>query len=266
MSTPKRLLVEGGGDMPYEGALAFFDWVGKTNAKILVITWASERTEEDLLLDFLSWGNNIFSMSQLLVSPQLAAMSSEVLGSDAVQTFLTQLAQCTGVFFCGGDQVYITTLLGKLPDVKATLTARYHEGLPFAGTSAGAAIMSHTMITGEGDFEVIDPNKVETADGLGLVRIAVIDQHFIKRKRLNRLLSVLLGKPEIYGIGVDEDMSVAIIDDVYCEVLGRPGSNIVFIEKPATVSADSESTLADPGFIVRVLPSGTKFKLSRSHL
>ncbi len=51
---------------------------------------------------------------------------------------------------------------------------------------------------------MIDFHQVETKRGFGLVKNAVLDQHFIRRKRLNRLLSVFSQCKEYYAVGIDE--------------------------------------------------------------
>lgn len=79
--------------------------------------------------------------------------------------------------------------------------------------------MSVTMLTGGGDFDTIDPKAVETRPGLGLLTAAVVDQHFIKRPRFYRLLSVLQQQKDKLGIGVDEDGAVSVRNGRYLQVL-----------------------------------------------
>jgi len=96
---------------------------------------------------------------------------------------------------------------------------------------------------------------VETKEGLGFVLNAVLDQHFIKRQRLNRLISVLLGCGEVYGIGIDEEMAVAITDDTHCEVLGD-GSSVIVLEK---LEDGSEQP-----FKMSILQSGAIFDIPKT--
>ncbi len=133
--------------MPSECAALFHnhvDQVTKRLSFVLVITWASECSNSELVETFLEWGNNIFSLDQVLVSPTRANMNLP----NYKDLFERQLAQVSGVFFCGGDQARIVSLFGEVEGLKESLLARYNSGVPFAGTSAGAALMSHTMITG----------------------------------------------------------------------------------------------------------------------
>jgi cyanophycinase len=160
----------------------------------------------------------------------------------ALDIFKEVSVNACSLFFCGGDQNKIVHALKNVPGLKLHFEALYCNGIPFAGTSAGCAVMSQTMITGEGDFQCIDHSRVETTSGLGFVKNAVLDQHFVKRQRMNRLLSVLLGCEEKYGIGIDEDMAVAITDDTHCEVLGTASCVVVF-EKTESISWDKKSLL-----------------------
>ena len=103
--------------------------------------------------------------------------SKEVmLGSfEAVSEFMSNCEAASGIFFHGGDQVYISNVLQTVPGLKVFMTRLFESGVPMAGTSAGCAVMSKTMITGEGNFEVIDQSQVETKEGFGLVVNAVLD-------------------------------------------------------------------------------------------
>ena len=87
-------------------------------------------------------------------------------------------------------------------------------------SSAGTAMASKTMITGRGDFTVINPQQVKTAEGLGLVSKFVIDQHFLARQRQNRLLSVLQTSQENLGIGIDEGMALVLEDETRGTIMG----------------------------------------------
>lgn len=238
--------------MPYEGACRFFEWVGIK--PVLMIPWASERSNDELQVEFLTWGNNIFSETQMLIAPSIAEMISDL---SFRNIFFHYLLIAGGIFFCGGDQNRITHAFTIIDGLKESIIDVYNKGIPCAGTSAGAAIMSHTMLTGKGSFDVIGIDKTETSIGLGFIKNAVIDQHFVKRQRLNRLLSVLLGTCayEPYGIGVDEDMSVAIEDGIHCEVLGPSTGtgSVIFIERTDIANK----------FSISILWPGDKFDINR---
>lgn len=210
----RRLLLLGGGDKAWDSMGVFADWAGGPKARILGITWASGEPQEYF---------DEFEASVRTSSPAAVehAVSTEAL-KGRKQEFLAQLSRASAVFFCGGDQNRVSALLKEHPDVRAALHKRYQEGVPFGGHSAGTAIMSELMITGEGDFSVIDAAQVGVDQGLGLLPNAIVDQHFIARKRLNRLFSLVLAHPDLLGIGVDEPAALAVEDERVAEVV-TPG-------------------------------------------
>jgi cyanophycinase len=77
------------------------------------------------------------------------------------------------------------------------------------------------MITGDGDFTVIDGNKVVVRPGLGLLQGVIVDQHFVKEQRLNRLFGLVLKHPGERGVGIDEDTALLVTSGRYAEVVGK---------------------------------------------
>src|SRR5688572_13199633 len=180
----QRLVVVGGGKRPPEAMKKFVEWAGGKSANILVIPWATSQPESSF--EYLRKDMSELGPNSIVLAP-VAPLTEE-----KKSRFLAQLKNSTGVFFTGGDQVKTMEVL-KDASLAAALRARYESGVVFGGTSAGAAIMSTQMITGEGDFTVIDGGKVQTVVGLGLLPDDVIvDQHFIKRQRQNRLFGLVL--------------------------------------------------------------------------
>src|SRR5215470_12508903 len=104
---------------------------------------------------------------------------------------LARLEEASGIFFTGGNQLRLTTLLGGTPVAKV-IRAANARGVTVGGTSAGASILSEHMIAG----------SVRLAPGLGLTNRYVIDQHFRERDRLGRLLTALAYNPFAVGIGL----------------------------------------------------------------
>lgn len=224
IAAQQRLVVVGGGKRPQAAMSKFVEWAGGRTGKVLVITWATSEPEssfEYLRKDFVELG-----LKAIVFAP-VAPLTAE-----KKSAFLSQLNDATGVFFTGGDQVKTMEVL-KDESLVHALKERYEKGIVFGGTSAGAAIMSKQMITGEGDFTVIDGKKVETSAGLGLLPDDVIvDQHFIKRQRQNRLFGLILLSGQKFGIGIDEDTALLVTDNRYGHVVGSrqvmtvvPGKN-----------------------------------------
>ena len=174
-----------------------------------------------------------------------------------------QLREATGIFFTGGDQLWITsTLGGTLLD--NVLHERYEAGVVIAGTSAGASAMSGTMIVGGAGDEAPKRNTIQMVPGMGLLEEVVIDQHFAQRGRIGRLLSAVAQNPYILGVGIDEDTAVVVGPEGVFEVLGSQTVTIVD-GKPLRHSNASESEPDQPLALtyvtLHVLRSGYKFDL-----
>ena len=134
------------------------------------------------------------------------------------QPWLDSLQHAKLVFITGGDQSRFMDIVLHTP-IHQAIKKAFANGATIAGTSAGAAMMSQQMITGNellgdsigsGPFTQIKYNMVEIKEGLGLVTTAIIDQHFITRSRYNRLLSVLAANPTVQCIGIDEATAIII--------------------------------------------------------
>jgi cyanophycinase len=208
----ERLVVVGGGKRPEAAMRKFVEWAGGERANILVIPWATSEPESSF--EYLKKDLAALSPKSIVLAP-VAPITAE-----KKQLFLEQLKNSTGVFFTGGDQVKTMEVL-KDEALLVALREHYKTGAVYGGTSAGAAIMSTQMITGEGDFTVINGSMVQTSRGLGLLpEDIIIDQHFIKRQRQNRLFGLVLQSGQKFGVGIDEDTALLIVDNRYGEVVG----------------------------------------------
>lgn len=219
----QRLVLIGGGDRTPDVLNKLAELSGGDKGKLLVIPWAGGEQQEY----FDAFREDIEKVSKI----QLIKSSFRPLTEQTRTEFLQQLKDATGVFFTGGDQNRVMEVLKDETLFKAVLD-KYNSGTMFSGTSAGTAIMSRVMITGEGDFTVIDGTKVETKNGLGLIPEIIVDQHFIKRQRQNRLIGLILKHPNLLGVGIDEDTALFVKDNRIGEVLGD--SQIMFIDAKKT--------------------------------
>lgn len=132
-----------------------------------------------------------------------------------------KLARVTAVFFTGGDQLRITSTLGGSWFHRA-LAARQRDGLVVAGTSAGASMMTDTMIVEGAADQSPTRNTVHLAVGMGLWPGAVVDQHFSERGRIGRLLSAVAQNPAVLGVGIDENTAIEVdFGDRCFKVLGE---------------------------------------------
>jgi cyanophycinase len=207
----QRLLVVGGGERPPAAMKKFVEWSGGPKSRILAITWASgvpDESFESLKKGFLDAGAG--TVEHAAVRP---------LDAEKRAKFIDQLKSATGVFFSGGDQNRIMDVLAD-DALLQIIKKKYADGIPFGGTSAGAAVMSDPMMTGDADLKILDGKKVGVRKGLGLIPNVMFDQHFLVRQRHNRLFGFLMQNPAYLGIGIDEDNAVLITDNKNLEVAG----------------------------------------------
>ena len=132
---------------------------------------------------------------------------------------IERIRKCDGVMFSGGDQLRLTTIFGGTQFLEI-LHDRYRDGLVIAGTSAGAMAMSNTMIyQGKSDLAHLK-GEVKITTGLGFIHNVIIDSHFDKRGRFNRLAQAVASNPSCTGIGLGEDTGVIVTNGNHMEVIG----------------------------------------------
>lgn len=141
---------------------------------------------------------------------------------------LERLEKCNCLLFSGGDQVRLCSLLGGT-EFMDILRERYEtEHFVIAGTSAGAAAMSNTMICGGDETKAYLKGKVELSIGFGFLREVIIDTHFDARGRFGRLVQAIAAQPGAIGIGLDEDTGVIIEKGTKMRAIGS--SSVVVVD------------------------------------
>ena len=176
---------------------------------------------------------------------------------------LERIEQASGIFFTGGNQLRLTTLLGGTPVAKL-IRARNARGVTVGGTSAGASILSEHMIAAGDEGSSIVAGSVRLAPGLGLTNRFIIDQHFRQRDRLGRLLTALAYNPFSVGIGLDEDTAAFIAPDETVEAEGSGGLTIVDGAEVSYSSVDSVEEgqpVCMLGLKLHMLVAGATFNL-----
>lgn len=134
---------------------------------------------------------------------------------------LDSLRHASLIYVPGGVQSRFMAAVEQSPGLEKAIRAAYQNGALIAGTSAGAAIMSQIMITGDQKkypeytptFYHLEKDNLITEEGLGLIRGVIIDQHFVKRGRNNRLLTAVMEYPNKTGIGIDESTAIVVSGD-----------------------------------------------------
>jgi cyanophycinase len=178
-----------------------------------------------------------------------------------------QLADATGVFMTGGNQLRLSSVIGGTALGRAIIE-RHRHGAVVAGTSAGAsAISSHMVAFGAGGTTP-KQRMTQMSAGLGLLPGVIIDQHFEQRNRIGRLLALIAQSPALLGMGIDEDTAALVNPSGVMEVIGK-GS--VTILDPARLETDAyEAKRHRPimvsGVVLHTLPSGYRFDLRRRRL
>ncbi|MCA1811596.1 MAG: cyanophycinase [Halobacteriales archaeon] len=167
------------------------------------------------------------------------------------------------VYMTGGDQLKLTTTIGGSP-VADAMHERYAAGGVIAGTSAGAAAMSSTMIAG-GDDGTMRKGSVRMAPGLDFIKSCIVDTHFLDRGRVGRLLEVVASNPGHVGLGVGEDTALLVREGRHVEVVG---SGVVVVVDGTTMRSTNLSRIepaapiAVEGILVHTLAPGYRFDLA----
>ncbi|MDX1493000.1 MAG: cyanophycinase [Longimicrobiales bacterium] len=169
---------------------------------------------------------------------------------------VARLEACAGYWFVGGQQSRVTATLapgGEATPALEAIRRRHQDGAVVAGTSAGAAIMSPWMIAGGSSEEALEVgfreepegDGVVLTDGLGFFPTGVVDQHFLARGRIGRLLVTVLERPEIaVGFGIDENTAL-VVDGGEARVAGESG--VVVVDGRGDDPERAVLSLAGPG-------------------
>lgn len=213
-----HLVLIGGGSKPPEAMRKFVELAGGPSSPIVIIpTASSEPDTGEYYVKLFGDEHGCTNVTPLEIRTKEDASLAE---------HVAAVRQARGIFFSGGDQRRILDALEDTPVLEA-IRERWRRGAVIGGTSAGTACQSPLMITGDGNFEVIQAGAVELRDGLGLFPGVVVDQHFIARQRFNRLMSVVLEHPDLVGVGIDEATAAWVRPDGTLEVIGRSAVMVI---------------------------------------
>ena len=178
-------------------------------------------------------------------------------------TVVAQLAEADGIFMTGGDQNRLMQCLWESPAAQAMHRAFHVNGCCIAGTSAGAAVMSRQMLAQGTATANPEKDVVQMDIGLGFVANAIIDQHFSQRQRLGRLLSALAQRPDMLGVGIDEDTALVIERGQSIEVVGRGAVTLIDPRKMRSnfETVDAQEKLEMLGLQLHMLPAGHRYPI-----
>lgn len=207
-------------------------------------------------------GEDYTRIFERLGAEEVRVIDTEYREDASKPEYLEFIENATGVFFTGGDQARIISII-KDTDLDRAIHKRYAEGIAVGGTSAGAAMMPDIMII-EGDSETHPRvDVVAMGPGMGFLPGMVVDQHFSQRGRLGRLLSALAQQPAVLGFGIDEDTAVVIQGDEF-QVVGSGVVTVVDVSEIVHINVDEllrDEALAICGAKLHILPDGYRFNL-----
>ena len=170
------------------------------------------------------------------------------------------------IYISGGDQNRFMEIVGGT-DIETSIHDAYDRGSLVGGTSAGAAVMSKIMITGTelkhadyaSTFKSIEADNIETKTGLGMITNVIIDQHFVKRSRYNRLISAIIEFPDMTGIGIDESTAILVKgNDI--EVVGA--SQVIVLKNTEHSLQKYNDKLGAKGIMMNIYLPGETFTLN----
>jgi len=261
-----HLFIVGGGTQPDSLVARFVELAGgRGHARIAVVPMASgdaQASGDEKAAQLRDFGADAFVL--LLTRAQ----------SESATT-ARRLDDVTGVWFTGGDQTLLAPILRDTPTL-AAMKARYRAGAVVGGTSAGAAVMSDSMLTGNqhpagdtlgyyGDeFPTIARGVIDVVPGLGFVSGVILDQHFVRRERHNRLFAAVLERPTLFGAGIDESTALEISPDGTWTVRGL-GAVVLYDARAAHVTPSGRA-LGAIDVRVHLLPTGSRFDPRRGRV
>jgi cyanophycinase len=255
------LVIIGGGSRPLYVMEKIVELAGGPECRMVVIPMASAEPED----------TGDFQSGQLRDAgcPEVDYILFDRESADSDE-IVARLDGVTGIFFSGGVQ---SRLLDHMAESRLLDRVReiYSSGGVLSGTSAGAAVMSEIMITGDenhplsedGSFETISAGNVVTAAGFGFVTDAIIDQHFVVRKRHNRLISLVLENPDLVGIGIDESTAIVMPTPDEMWVLGESIAVIYDASRATEIVTGEDLELTARDIRMHLLGNGQGYDLAR---
>lgn len=208
------LFIIGGREDKIEGRVILRALAERIGTGKLVVTTVASEHHEELWEEY----EQVFRSLGVKQIEHLTVTHRE---EPAADKHLTMLQNAKAVFFTGGDQLKITTKLGGTPLIERIEQIYKHGGI-VAGTSAGASVMSATMLVGgrtDKSSQQIG-RSLSLVPGLGFVKDLIIDQHFSERGRIRRLLGAVAQNPRMLGVGIDENTAIIVEGGKYFQVLG----------------------------------------------
>jgi cyanophycinase len=232
--------------------------IGGSKSKIEVITTASSIPEEV--------GDNYLKAFGKIGCENVGIIHIKYRDDADNPDYIERIKNCDGVMFSGGNQLRLTTILGGTELMKIIHDRYENEKFVIAGTSAGAMAMSNTMIYHGNSTTAHLKGEVKITTGLAFLKNVIIDSHFEKRGRFNRLAQAVGCNPSCIGIGLGEDTGLIITESNHFEAIGSGcvilvdghkirHSNIADIPEGSPISLEN--------LVVHVMVDGDSYDLNQ---
>lgn len=257
VDTKGKLIIIGGAE-DKEGECEILKKVielsGGENPKIVVMTTATEHPKEV--------GNLYRRIFKRLGVKDIDILNINSRDDASNEDYIGFMREATCIFFTGGDQLRITSLLGGTMAYNCLVDA-FNRGVLLVGTSAGASAMSSNMIVEGLNDDAPKYCTLKMAPGLGMLEEVIIDQHFAQRGRIGRLLSAVAQNPHMLGVGIDEDTAIIVEGDFF-SVIGSQSVTVVDGKRLSYTNVSElmpEEPLALTDVVLHILPKGYGFDL-----
>jgi cyanophycinase len=211
------LIAIGGGEDKSGECLILREVARRVKGKLIIATVASQTPGEYFEAYSKAFRRlGVKNLCELYVRDRAEALEPKIING---------INGAGGIFFTGGDQLRIASQIGDT-EIERAVKRIHVAGGVIAGTSAGASVMSSTMLVKGSNAESHRIGDLHMAPGLGLLPDVIIDQHFAERGRIGRLLGAVAQNPRVLGIGIDEDTAI-IVNGTQFHVQGSGGVYIV---------------------------------------
>ena len=260
-STKNAILVIGGAEDKVHGKeilQTFFQRSGGTDAVIGIVPCASR---EPILI-----GERYYRLFRDMGAKEIKVLDVRDRNGANDSGYRNFVEECSGIFLTGGDQLRLCGLMADTSLMDRIVAKARKREISLAGTSAGAAVMGHHMISGGSSAESPNRGLVDMAKGLDIIPGVLVDQHFYNRNRLARLLSAVSDHPELLGIGIDEDTCAVFESDGMIQVIGKGAVTIVDAQEMTYSNRDRASgnqPLSMHNLKLHILGYGDRYDLHR---
>ena len=238
------LVIVGGGGTPDTVIARSLELAGGVDSRVIILPQASSREDR--------------GQSSVKMFADKGATNVAIVDTDDPTAARKKIEAANLIWFPGGQQSRLMDALTEA-DLVDAIVARHKAGATIGGTSAGAAVMAQDMIPRSPDEQALKFGNTPIVPGLGLAPKLIVDQHFVRRARMNRLLSAVIDRPQRVGMGIGERTAV-LWRSSSLQVLGE-GSVVVIDARQATIPASPPGTLQVASDIrLQILKSGERFE------